>query len=407
MNNCQFEDESSALNLFKYIFIIDVALKWIAMYTGIRNGVISAVLYVGLAVWILIQKRFTIRIYGIIRIILLYILYNLLLLIVTIAKGYPFSLILSEASNSLVPMLAFWIGKDFSNRQAGVFETVVLGTGLLLLGTGLYYNAFMNDPYYLEFLNQANFNFSIAWFSAAPRLTSFYGSVICGSLGCFIAILSFKYLLGDENLKNFKFWGAHIIGMLLAVLSLQRSAMLAVVVFTLFMLINSISKKYFRLRVVIFYVAIIIIGIIIIETKMPLVFNSVIDRVDTFGSAVSERSNGWRNAFSNGTLSLIFGYGFGTGGQRAIGLSTTTVNDGNYFKIIFDLGLIGFLMFVCICITNFKNAIKSRSKSIVYITICFCVLTQMIGTNLLTFGMTAMLFWYCVGRIASTDEIGV
>lgn len=403
----QYENENSDLNLFKFIFIIDVALKWNAMYTGIRNGVISAVLYAIFAVWVLIKKNLRIKISGTTKLIFGYLAYNILLMIVTLAKGYPFSLVLSETSNTLVPVLAFWIGKDFSKRQTDVFERIVVGTGILLLITGIYYNVFMNDPYYIAFLGLANLNFNLSWFSAAPRLTSFYGSVICGSIGCFVAILAFKYLISEGSLRSVKFWITHMVGVLLAILSLQRSAMLTVFIFTLFMLINCVSKKYFKFRVVLLYIIVIAIGIIVVQIKIPLVFDRVLARVDTFGSAVGERSGGWNNAFSNGILSTIFGYGFGTGGQRAIGLSATTVNDGNYFKIIFDLGLVGLLIFISICISSLRNALKNGSNSIVYIVICFCTLMQMIGSNLLTFGITAMLFWYCVGRISARYENGV
>ena len=407
MKKERIKNENAILNVFRIIFVFDVVLKWIAMYTGIRNGVISAVCYVLFAVWLLVNKEMVLKITGITKLIVIYLAYNLLLMFVTYCKGYPISLIMSEASNSLIPILAFWVGKEYSKRQADEFEHTIVGVGVLLLVTGIYYNTFLNDPYYLKFLGEANYNFNISWFSAAPRLTSFYGSVICGAVGCFIAILSFKYLIFDKSIISYKFWLVHIIGVLLAVLSLQRSAMLAVFVFSLFMLCICASRKYFRIRMVFIYFLIIVIAIATAQTKMPVIFSRVLSRVDSFSSAVGERSDGWANAFSNGILSTIFGYGFGTGGQRAIGLSEATVNDGNYFKIIYDLGLVGLFIFISICFSNLKAAIKGRSNSIIYIVICFCILLQMIGTNLLTFGITAMLFWYSVGRISALNENGV
>lgn len=384
------------LNIFQYYAIICMFLKWMAMYRDIRNGVIVALFIFLFACIMLIKDKFIINISGKTDIAIIYfVIYNSALAIISYFRGYSISLIFSEAANTLVPIMLYFIAIKFDENQARKFEIIILLSGIVVLITGVYYNIGLNDPYYLKFISENNPNFSLHGFMIYPRLNSFFGSVVCGTWGCVGTCLSFRLLNRGEKIK---FWIFFISNFLLSLLTLQRSAMICVIVMTFVLVINGMKKGYLS-KFVPIGLALLLIGTgFIISIKMPNVYFAIFQRVNSISSAVSERNSGWNNAFSNGIVSTIIGYGFGTGGQRAIGLSLSTVNDGNYFKMIYECGVIGILIFIIIIYRTLKR-IKYYKVDIVYIVALVSCLFQMIGSNILTFQFTASLFWYVLGRI--------
>lgn len=139
--------------------------------------------------------------------------------------------------------------------------------------------------------------------------------------------------------------------------------------------------------------------IFILWALYPKAFQAMLVRFQQVNSVISERSHGWLNAFSNGFWEMIYGAGFATGGQRAIGFSATTVNDGNYFKIIYDLGIIGLLLWIGQVASIVRRSVHLAQFPYFVAVIGFMI--QMIGSNLLTFYSTALLFWYCIGRLVN------
>lgn len=391
------------LNSFQYYAIFCAILKWIAMYRNIRNGVIVTVYIVVIIAAMLIQNKNVIDIRRRTTItVLLYVIYNIALAVIAYCKGYPFGVIFSELANSVIPILIYFIGVEFTETQAKKFELVVLITGFVALVSGVYYNVGLNDPYYIKFITETNPNFSLHGFTVYPRLNSFFGSVICGTLGCFGTAISFRFL---EEKKKFKFCFSFVTSALLGILTLQRSAMVCVVFVSFSLMFWGSIRGYVKKEIPIAMAVIALVAFVIIKYKVPTIYNAVFDRINSISSAVSERSGGWNNAFGNSMASIIFGYGLATGGQRAIGISATTVNDGNYFKIIYECGIIGLMLFVIIVLQTLVVARKRKTfEALIYlIAICSCLL-QMIGSNILTFQFTASLFWYLIGRINKCSD---
>ena len=394
--NLKQTNQYEYLNLFQYYAIFFTFLKWIAMYRNIRNGIIVAVVIILFICIILVKNKFIIATSNRVSVtIICFLTYNILLEFISIFRGYSISLFLSEAANTLIPIALYFIAINFSERQARKFEIFVTLSGVIVLITGIYYNVGLNDPYYLNFIAENNPNFSLHGFTVYPRLNSFFGSVVSGTLGCVGTCLAFRFLNNGERIK---FWMFFVSNFLLSLLSLQRSAMICVIVVSFILVFIEMKKGYLSKFVPIgLGVLLIIIGIVI-SIRMPNVYSAIFLRFNSISSAVSERNSGWSNAWGNGIISTVIGYGFGTGGQRAIGLSASTVNDGNYLKIIYECGLIGIFLFVSIIISTFKR-IKDNKIDIVYIIAMISCLLQMIGSNILTFQFTASLFWYILGRI--------
>lgn len=392
------KSNSKYFDVFIWYLPFCMMLKWIAMYRSFRNGVIVAFAITGIVCIYLISVKLEVYIKDkISKYVLLYALYNTLMLGVSLSRGYPFSMLLSEYANCIIPIAIFFISRNLTKEQSGNFEIISLITIGIVFIVGLYYNIRLDDPYYIKFLEEANPNFSLYGFTVFPRLNAMFGSVICGSLGCIGTCFSYNLL---ERNKKCLFWIFLIVSILLSFFSLQRSAMISVTIITIILMIYAVKKKYLSIIGPVVMGAVVCVSIIIIQIKYPSMWHALFLRTNGFGSAISERSASWNNAMANGVISTIFGYGLGTGGQRAIGISQNTVNDGNYYKIIYDCGLVGFILFA----TLVSSSLKNYKRSFIYSVGIFSCLLQMIGSNILTFQLTASLFWYIMGQISNCNQ---
>lgn len=393
------KNNSRCFDVFILYIPLCMILKWIAMYKSFRNGVVVALAITCVISLYLVSVKFEVRIKDITsKYVVWYALYNTFMLGVSVVRGYPFSMLLSEYANSVIPIALFFVSRNMTESQSNRFEISSLVTVGIVLFVGLYYNLKLDDPYYIKFLEETNPNFSMYGFTVIPRLNAMLGSVICGCLGCLGVCFSFKLL---ENNKKVLFWIFLILSILLSIFTLQRSAMVSVTIITIILMIYAMRKEYLSKFVPIIFGAVICISITIIQIQYPSMWHAIFLRSNGMSSAVSERNSSWNYAFSNGLVSTVFGYGLGTGGQRAIGVSANTVNDGNYYKLIYDCGLIGLGIFICVVSSSLRNYKRNFIYSIGIIS---CLL-QMIGSNILTFQFTASLFWYILGRISYENQI--
>lgn len=391
-------DEHRVIGLFKYIFFMDIILKWIAMYTDIRNGVISAILYILFIMLLLLSKK-TISFNGLTKIYFVFLGYNCLMMFVSIFKGYPLNIIFSEVVNELFASISIFVGLKASDKQAKEFENVFFIVVAIILCSGLYYNLTLTDSYYIKFLSEYNPNFYLENFYDSPRLNSFVGSVVCGVYGCVLTCLSLKQLQKKDKISFLYYF---LIGNMTAFFSLQRSAILVAILIDIFMLFYAYKKGLLKNIYIISLTMSIFIIVIIVTMYYEDVAIAIISRFLKIGDAVGERSSGWLNAFSNGILATIFGYGFATGSQRAIGISNLTVNDGQYFMFIYNIGFIGlFILLTIIWGSLYK---KKGLYHICYSLALYGYILQMIGSNILVSMQTAVLFWYIIGRCNSIDR---
>ena len=386
--------KNSLLGLFKYYGIITFILSWIAMYTGIRNGVIITVLISTLLLFLFIlNSGEMICIDAHTIVVVLYISYNLIMVIVALVRGYHYSIIFSEVANTIVPIFVYFIGKQLAHKQAREFENYFCVMSLIILVVGLIYNIRLDDPYYIEFLARSNPGFTLLGFKTFPRINSVLGSVICGTWGCIGICFSYRNLI--ENRKK-QFWILYGINVALAILSLQRSAMICAIIFSLYFLFRAIKQGKLSIGVPVVVIIAVIVIVCIIFISYNALLSAIMERFFSIDSAVSERSNTWKYAFENGFIATLFGVGVGTGGQRAIGVSNNTINDGNYFKIIYEIGIIGIVLLSVIIYSSARKCNDEEGK--IYSVAIYIYLLQMLGSNTLTFQVTAIMFWYIIGR---------
>lgn len=380
---------------FYFIFI---ALAFLSMYFGIRNGVISSLFIVVMTIDLVrvsyIDKQ--LKLSSIALWIVFFVIYNILTIIFAILGDYPFSVILSEGANSILPIMFFFYAKNVSLEERKSFEKKVVITALILIITGIYYNITLNDPYYIAFLDEAYPNFSMIWFQRFPRLTSWVGSVNIGVLLNVTIGFAFVKFVNDKKFKSLTFWVLVLSSGI--VLSMQRSAFFVLAMNLFFIFAYLRKNKYIKRFHITWLVIILIIFVLLATVFMPSIISDFSSRLMNISSVFSERSSEWSYAFENGFMTIT-GMGLATGGQRAIGLSNSTINDGNYFKMIYEIGLIGFAIFIIIVLLTISLSIKKIRTTGIYLIIISGFLIQAIGSNILTFQFVAPLFWYCIGII--------
>jgi riboflavin transporter FmnP len=119
--------------------------------------------------------------------------------------------------------------------------------------------------------------------------------------------------------------------------------------------------------------------------------------------AIGERRGNWLDAFKGGNI--IWGGGLGAFGHKVLEYSKVVIADGNYFKMIAEVGIIGTFIFIAIVIRSLIAGFKDFRNKYLEIGIVMGLAIQAIGSNILTYQIIVPIFWYAVGRLANKKSI--
>ncbi len=292
------------------------------------------------------------------------------------------------------PCLGYFVGKAI--EETGTLQKFLIIVGMVhgVLGVILYpffpYHEYVKDVY--DIINEA---------PMYGRMGSVSGSLNFGV----VMILAFVAMFFKQN-KQFKDYFVLTFFLLCVFFSLQRSAWIGIVITILFGALYSgkvrVSYRMF-FSIMFFFV---LGGLLVyqffqsdIETEL------FFDRFSQFGSgAVNERSDLWENGFNN-FMNNPIGYGVGTAGQvaRVEEIATSKVlfvPDGDFFKILSELGFISFLFFPFLfSILGFILLSKTspEARLLPVVAMLSVVLFQMIGSNVSEFYFVNFVFWLICG----------
>ena len=192
---------------------------------------------------------------------------------------------------------------------------------------------------------------------------------------------------------------ALIVCFVATILTFRRGAMfsLFIVIIVLhyiaYLKFNFLKKRYFIIELLFIYF---IYNYFL--TDYTFFIEDLLERSSEISQAVGERSFTWAYAFQD--LTFIFGKGLGAVGHKSIGFSKILIADGNYFKMIAEIGIFGTLLFFLILISSFWNGFKDFKNKYLDLGIIFCICLIGIGSNIFTFQSIVPIFWYAMGRIA-------
>jgi hypothetical protein len=225
---------------------------------------------------------------------------------------------------------------------------------------------------------------------------SLYGLSATGTFGV-IGFLISSCLVLRSNGKKGKV--AMIICFVATILTFRRGPIFSLFIaifilhFIAFLKFNFLKKRYFIIEI--FFIYIIYKYFL---SDYAILLENIVERSSEISQAVGERSFTWIYVFQD--LTFIFGKGLGSVGHKSIGFSKLLIADGNYFKMIGEIGIFGTFIFFAILISSFWNGFKDFKNKYLDLGIIFCICLIAIGSNIFTFQSIAPIFWFAIGRIS-------
>jgi O-antigen ligase len=403
----QQKEQHSKLVRYSWItthyYIIAIMMSFIYLFwDGMRAGVISAAFMSFIVVEYIYRNR-KISINKITLVLIIYLYYNLITIPIAIFRGYPFSLSITVFSNAILPIVFYFIAIEMSDLEEHKFNKSYIYACLFLVLVGIYMYVTYPNIYH-EYMVRHIFNYSKyqEYYRMYPRMNSFTNSIIVGSMASMGLALAINPLIFRKKSLGLSILTCVIllIGILL---TMQRSAW-GFVVIIFIMIIPSTFKSRRSLLRFIFTVAVSAIVFSYIAFEYKDLMEQFLSRILNITSAIGERNSEWNYVWLRGVGSLFIGDGLGTRGHQAMQINNLTIRDGYYVKMLFEVGVIGSIMFIGIMISTIIKGFRKYKKCLPYLCIVIGILVQSIGSNILDFQLVAPMFWFSVGRINRIEK---
>lgn len=376
-----------------YYYYYIIGIMSLGMFIpDIRIGVIASIIILFLMIKhlraVLLFKNY------IDILVLVYIVYNTISFLWFIFSGLPISVFTREYSNSILPMVFYYFAKidDKKNKN---FYTVTLKAILLCFVIGII--LFFQQPYYyrayLDSLDGVGTNIV----STTDSFRSLVGLTMTGSLGVVGVVISFSEII-ESNGRKGKL--ALTICMIAVALTFRRSALfVALVTFFVFHYFGYIKYNLLQKRYLVAEVLILFFIILYLSENFGDLLLMLNERMKMLSEAVDERSGSWMDGLMYGNL--IIGSGLGVFGHKAVEFSDKYIPDGNYVRMLAELGVIGTSVFMCIMIGTFVKGLKNLRVHILELGIIFGLSLQAIGSDIFSFQLIVPVLWYSIGRVNS------
>jgi hypothetical protein len=389
MIESNYIEKKSYIYEFYYLIILCVILLQLFMLPGIRLGVVSSFL-IFLVVYNNVNKHDLLKNNIINKLVLGYLIYNTLSVIFYIFLDIPLSVYFAEWSNSILPIFFFYFsnkGEPSNSRFYYVTLSVLIFS--FLLGYFLWINDSEEYKYFM--ITTEGYGTGIDFFQ------SLYGLTATGAFGVIGFLISANLVIKSRG-KQGKI--VMIICILATIFTFRRGSIVSL--FVAFIILHFVA--YFKYNFIKFRFFFLEVSFLIVAFKYWLsdfdfFFENLIERSSMISEAVGERSFTWSVAFQD--WNFVFGRGLGTLGHKAIGFSKVLIADGNYFKMIGEIGIIGSFIFLMILIFSFWRGILNFKNTFLDLGIVFCICLIAVGSNIFTYQSIAPIFWFSIGRLSN------
>ena len=377
---------------YYYLIILFVILAQLFFIPSIRLGVVTSVIIL-LVLYNTINRHDLLRNSDINKLVLAYLFYNTFSVLLYVFSGIPLSVFFAEWSNSILPIFFFYLSSK-EKTESFKFYNITLLVLIISFITGFY--LWMNDSEkYKIFMDTTE-----GPGTGLDFFQSLYGLTATGTFGVIGFLISSNLVLRSNGKKG-KI--VMIICFLATILTFRRGSMfsLFIAIFILhyiaFLKFNFIKKRYFIIEILFIYII-----YKYFLSDYTVLLENLVERSSEISQAVGERSFTWTYAFQD--LTFIFGKGLGSVGHKSIGFSKILIADGNYFKMIGEIGIFGTFIFFAILISTFWNGFKDLKNKYLDLGIIFCICLIAIGSNIFTFQSIAPIFWFAIGRISNSNR---
>lgn len=386
------KEDTFPYKFMDFYYIVIIAIMSLGMFLpGIRIGVFASVIIFFLFVTnFRIARSFKSKMD---LLVLLYIMYTTLSFLCFIFSNLPVSVFIREYSNSILPILFYYLAKKNEINNINFFN-ITLSAIILCFVIG--FILFIQQPlYYRQYLYSIGGTGGTDILLTSNFFQSLVGLTMTGSLGFVGVVLSLTKIL-DTKARRGKI--ALVICIAAVALSFRRSAMVVTLgAFFIYHYIgyikySKIKKRFFLLEALLLF---------FISHYSYSNFGDWIlmlsERTFDISNAIEGRSDSWFEGLNYGNL--IIGDGLGVYGHKAIEFSDKYVPDGYYFRSIAELGVVGTSVFLFIIIGTLIKGLKTFKANTLEVSIIVGLCLQAIGSNIFSFQLIAPFFWYCVGRI--------
>jgi len=372
-----------------YYAVIFIAYFLAVFYPGmIRPGVVGTILLL-----IVGYSIFPIRLHSVGLLILCYFALTWIDVFLTPVAGLPVSVGLREFTNSSLPVLFYFVGSSSKFNAERAYSNYL---SALLFAYFVGFIWYLSPPqYYLEYLYRV-YNLGSTGYFLDPRFTSFLSSVEIAPLACVGMLISIhSYLEGGKARDLLLTYGS----LLVTMLTLQRAAYLMVAAIFLAAALRYYKSRF--KRVLILFLPAMFVVLFLLSNIDSSLFLNMINKLSRLGSAVAERSSQWSNVTKIG-IGILWGHGLGSMSHKAIGYTDLLINDGGFFKLLGETGLIGFVLLCTGVFLALGSCFGRKCRTDIFIErmtiIIFAI--DAVGSNTLFFQVCAPVFWLALGRLA-------
>ena len=343
-----------------------------------------------------------------------YVFYNFLSFIWLTRNGFPFSIYAEEFSNSILPMVFYFVGtiactddEDDGNKTDKIYKSFMYAYFAFSLICIIFY--LWAPQFYCDYL----FNMSFISKADAPtcrvRMEGFTGSTNVSYLAVAGMIVAAKYMYESFTKKGLNkelagFSGLFVYFFVVVFLANGRAGMVAALLviiylnFLVFLSFKILDKKYLYIEII---AAVVLIIVMCIAT--PGAAYKIWARLISLPGAIGQRSEQWISAINNMPAAWYgqwLGNGLGANGHKAIGIEGAhIVADGGLVKLYCEEGAIGFSLYVFIMLVVFRYAFKNLKKYFAEVAIIGTALLISIGSNVIAFQLCIPIMWFAAGVI--------
>lgn len=377
------------MHQYFYTTLLLAILAQLYLVPGLRLGVVTAVIILMMGFKEIKRNQLLVKTQHN-KLILLYAIYNTGTICLYIINEIPVSVFWAEWSNSILPVIFYYFGiksdradlRFYKNTLQALLVAFLIGFYLWMSGSEIY-RVFMDAT--------EGAGTDLLYFQ------SLFGLTATGAFGVI------GFLIGTEII--FKSRGekgklALIICAISAIITFRRAAMLALFSSAIAMHYFGYFKlKYLKKKYLIIE-ALALIGVFLYtSSQFGEVYSDIIERAGMISDAFESRSGTWTSAFD--FTYLVTGRGLGAVGHKAVGFSDYLIPDGNFFKIIAETGLVGFVLFALIITMAIKAGAKRIKDNYLALGVVLCMCLMAIGSNIFTYQSIAPIFWYSIGRLVA------
>lgn len=322
-------------------------------------------------------------------------------------NGLPFKTFLYTINIFILPCTFFYLGYYCKPKTNFAFEKNLL-IGVLFCNIVGFYLHFSAPPFYLELLAQ---KWSKETGITEDNVLDFarYGSFFIDSYYiCFLSVSSlalYLYYFQKKVWRDYLSVIFIIFSFIASILCLQRIAVafaLLIPIFYLYVYKVKISK-----RILIYFSLCILLGIVFGYNYIdPEVFSRtdtlLKDMVDRFSltKALGERSHQYEGFDRGNLISYIWGLGLGSCGHFARGFGLRTINDNEFMRLFYDLGIVGCSLLYYIIIITLYRGWRFIKRFFPYFCIVLFYFASFIGCDPLDIDyIISLIFWYSIGKI--------